>query len=79
MGGKIIYDVNGPVDFKEEDCVPIHMKKGDLLIMDGKFLHKSHDNLSKNSRYVFTWHVMDKESKWADDNWLSIDSINKTQ
>lgn len=41
------------------------MEKGDLLIMNGKLLHLSKDNLSKKSRYAYTWHTMEKKSKWS--------------
>jgi len=47
------------------------MKKGSLVIFPGHFVHKSHANLSDNSRYAYTWHLYDgKKSKWAKDNWL---------
>ena len=53
------------VDYKEEDFVPMEMEKGSLAIFYGRFLHKSEDNHSKQSRYAYTWHLMDNRSKWS--------------
>ena len=59
-----------PVDYKEEEFVPIEMKKGSLAVFFGKFLHKSTPNTSSKSRYAYTWHLTDESSKWSEANWL---------
>ena len=46
-------------DYKEEDFIPLEMEKGSLAIFTGRFLHKSNHNNSQNSRYAYTWHLMD--------------------
>jgi hypothetical protein len=51
------------------------MKKGDLLVLSGRILHKSNDNISKNSRYAYTWHTMEKQSKWFQGNWKNFEQI----
>lgn len=53
------------VDYKEEDFVPLEMEAGSLAVFTGRFLHKSKDNLSDESRYAYTWHLMDSSSKWS--------------
>ena len=46
------------------------MKAGSLIVFAGKFLHKSHENLSDVSRYAYAWHLVDKSSKFCPDNWI---------
>jgi ectoine hydroxylase-related dioxygenase (phytanoyl-CoA dioxygenase family) len=47
------------------------MNPGDLVIFDGKFVHKSGTNTSTKSRYAYTWHLFDSgKSKWVDGNWI---------
>jgi len=40
------------------------------LIFGGKFLHKSHRNLSDISRYAYIWNIVDRKSKWEPLNWI---------
>jgi ectoine hydroxylase-related dioxygenase (phytanoyl-CoA dioxygenase family) len=41
------------------------MDAGDLVIFNGRFIHKSLENLSEKSRYAYTWHLFDRGvSKW---------------
>lgn len=48
----------------------MQMEKGSLAVFPGRFVHKSHDNVSNKSRYAYTWHLMDSGSKWSPHNWL---------
>ena len=36
------------------------MKKGDLMVLDGKLVHKTNTNATKKTRYAYTWHTIDK-------------------
>ena len=67
------YEILKKPDYKDQDFVPIEMKKGDLMVLDGKLVHKTNTNATKKTRYAYTWHTIDKSSKWAEDNWLSYD------
>lgn len=69
------YDQIYEPDYKVEDFVPLEMEKGSLAIFTGKFLHMSEENTSEHSRYAYTWHLMDKRSKWSDENWLQRDEF----
>ena len=60
--GKPSYDIDGPIDFEEKDCVPVEMKKGDLMVFNGRLLHKSDENLGMKSRYAYTWHTIHRNS-----------------
>jgi hypothetical protein len=51
------------------------MSAGSLIAFKGKFLHKSHENLSDLSRYAYAWHLLDKNSKFSPDNWLKRASL----
>ena len=58
-------------DWKDEDFVPIEMKKGSVIIFPGHLIHKSYANTSEKSRYAYTWHLFDgAKSKWSPENWL---------
>lgn len=46
------------------------MKRGSLVFFHGKFLHKSNANSSSESRYAYTWHLKDGNTKWSSENWL---------
>lgn len=48
----------------------MEMKRGDLAIFAGRFLHKSDDNVSNKSRYAYTWHCFESDSKWSKANWI---------
>ena len=58
-------------NWKDEDFVPIEMKRGSLIVFPGHFVHKSHANISDQSRIAYTWHLYDgAKSKWSSENWL---------
>jgi phytanoyl-CoA hydroxylase len=60
-----------PSQTKDDEFVPLEMKKGSLVIFPGHFVHKSHQNFSEKSRFAYTWHLYDcRKSTWAKDNWL---------
>ena len=64
-------EVITPPQDKDEDHVPIEMKRGSLVIFPGHFVHKSYPNTSDKSRFAYTWHLYDcGKSKWSKDNWL---------
>ncbi|GAB6031487.1 Phytanoyl-CoA dioxygenase domain-containing protein 1 [Chamberlinius hualienensis] len=51
--------------------IPVPVKKGDLIVIHGKVVHKSEDNLSKRPRPIYTFHVMDKnEAYFSESNWI---------
>ena len=60
-----------------EDFVPMEMKRGDLAIFSGRFVHRSNANTSESSRYAYTWHMRDERTKWSPENWLQRQAFPK--
>jgi len=42
---------------------------GTLVVIHGNVLHKSEANRSLKSRYIYTFHVIEGDSKYDDKNW----------
>ena len=54
-----------------DDFVAGPVKKGSLVLIDGRVLHKSEENTSNRSRHIYTFHMYDAgKSKWSKENWL---------
>jgi len=54
----------------EDQLVPLEVKKGTLILLDGLLPHKSLANRSANSRHAYTLHLIDANTSYAPDNWL---------
>ncbi|KAL7634144.1 UNVERIFIED_CONTAM: hypothetical protein RMT77_015472 [Armadillidium vulgare] len=51
--------------------VSVPVKRGTLVLIDGQVDHMSAKNTSKNSRHIYTFHIIEKEGvKWDERNWL---------
>ncbi|KAJ5396943.1 Phytanoyl-CoA dioxygenase domain-containing protein 1 [Penicillium cosmopolitanum] len=61
--------VSGPSD---EDLEILDIKAGSLVLIHGNVLHKSEKNTSPNSRFAYTFHVIEGAEGWEYDrrNWL---------
>ncbi|KAL9595151.1 MAG: hypothetical protein Q9219_006607 [cf. Caloplaca sp. 3 TL-2023] len=73
-------DVKGakfPQEFEVEEKVEEEevytmgeVKAGTLVLIHGNLLHKSEKNLSKKSRFIYTFHVIEGENEYDERNWL---------
>lgn len=56
----------------EEDPEILDVKAGSLVLIHGNVLHKSEKNTSPNSRFAYTFHVIEGGEGWVYDerNWL---------
>lgn len=52
-------------EFRVEEC-----KAGSLVLIHGSVLHKSEQNRSHKSRYIYTFHVIEGTQEYDDKNWL---------
>ncbi len=52
------------------DLVPLEVKKGTLIVLDGLLPHLSRANTSARSRQAYTLHVTDAGSHYPAENWL---------
>jgi phytanoyl-CoA hydroxylase len=62
-----VYDDSAwPID----QLVPLEVKKGALIILNGLLPHMSLMNKSSKSRHAYTLHVIEADSRYPADNWL---------
>ena len=68
---KVVMEGQDPV-FEEKDWVMAPVKKGSLVLIHGKVMHRSFKNVSESSRNIITWHCVEggKGCKWSEKNWL---------
>jgi phytanoyl-CoA hydroxylase len=62
-----IYDSS---DWPLERLVPLEVKKGTLIVLNGLLPHLSYANRSEKSRHAYTLHVIDGECHYPEENWL---------
>jgi len=63
----------GAEELKVEDesrFVKAEVKAGTLVLIHGSVIHKSENNASPNSRYIYTFHVIEGNNHYPADNWL---------
>jgi phytanoyl-CoA hydroxylase len=54
----------------EEKLVPLEVRKGSLIILNGFLPHRSLENKSPKSRHAYTLHLISGNAKYPVDNWL---------
>ncbi|HEY6803113.1 MAG TPA: phytanoyl-CoA dioxygenase family protein [Pyrinomonadaceae bacterium] len=54
----------------EDELVPLEVKKGSLILLDGLLPHRSLENRSTKSRHAYTLHVIGGNTHYPTDNWL---------
>lgn len=54
----------------EEERVPAEARAGTLVVFDGRAPHLSAPNRSARSRHAYTLHVIDRECRYPEENWL---------
>jgi len=54
----------------EEKLVPLEVRKGSLIILNGLLPHRSLENKSSKSRHAYTLHLISGNAKYLPDNWL---------
>jgi len=54
----------------EEKLVPLEVRKGSLIILNGLLPHRSLENKSPKSRHAYTLHLIGGTTRYPADNWL---------
>ena len=54
----------------EEELIPMEVKKGSLIVLNGLLPHRSLENRSPKSRHAYTLHIISGDSRYPSDNWL---------
>ena len=68
--GGMKFDVFDPSPWPEEKLVPLEVRKGSLIILNGLLPHKSLANRSTKSRHAYTLHVISADCRYPETNWL---------
>lgn len=55
---------------RDDQVLPLEVKKGSLVVFNGLLPHFSAPNLSDKSRHAFTLHMTCATSQYAQENWL---------
>lgn len=56
-----------------DDAIPLEVKKGTCIILDGMLPHCSLPNTSDRSRHAYTLHAIDPTAHYPNENWLRRD------
>jgi phytanoyl-CoA hydroxylase len=54
----------------EEELIPLEVRKGSLIVLNGLLPHRSLENRSPKSRHAYTLHIISGDSHYPSDNWL---------
>jgi phytanoyl-CoA hydroxylase len=68
--GGMKFDIFDESPWPEERLVPLEVKQGSLIILNGLLPHKSLANRSSKSRHAYTLHVISADSRYPETNWL---------
>ena len=64
------FDVFDATPWPVDGLVPLEVRAGTLIVLDGFLPHLSRANRSPNSRHAYTLHVADARARYPADNWL---------
>lgn len=64
------FEVLDDVAWPLEKLVPLEVKKGALVVLNGLLPHMSRPNRSSKSRHAYTLHVIEGDCDYPEDNWL---------
>jgi phytanoyl-CoA hydroxylase len=56
--------------WQDDQLIPLEVRKGSLIVLDGLLPHLSKRNYSAKSRHAYTLHVIDGRCDYPPDNWL---------
>lgn len=54
----------------EEECVPLEVSQGSVIVFHGQFPHRSDPNRSDKSRQAYVLHLIEGACRYPPDNWL---------
>lgn len=69
-GTGTIFTGDEELKFDATQYVMSPVKAGTLVLIHGSVIHKSAPNYSKDSRYIYTFHVIEGNTNYPADNWL---------
>jgi phytanoyl-CoA hydroxylase len=69
-GGSMAFRNFDSTPWPEEKLVPLEVRKGTLIVLNGLLPHRSLENKSAKSRHAYTLHLISGKAKYPSDNWL---------
>ena len=72
--GRMAFEVYDPEPWPEHELVPLEVKKGSLILLNGLLPHRSFENRSPRSRPAYTLHLIHADAEYPADNWLQRSS-----
>lgn len=60
----------GALGNADEEYTIGEVKAGTLVLIHGNILHKSERNVSRKSRFIYTFHVIEGDERYDERNWL---------
>lgn len=69
-GGGTRFEIFDQNPWPQDELLPLEVRKGTLIILNGLLPHMSHANRSLKSRHAYTLHVMSGACHYPEDNWL---------
>jgi phytanoyl-CoA hydroxylase len=67
---RIFFEEYQQFDWQEEQCIPLEVKQGSMIVLHGRLPHKSNANCSNRSRHAYTLHAVDAAYPYPTTNWL---------
>ena len=68
--GPMKFDVYDEEPWPENELVPLEVRKGSLILLNGLLPHRSFENRSPRSRHAYTLHLIHADAHYPKDNWL---------
>ncbi|KTC87727.1 phytanoyl-CoA dioxygenase family protein [Legionella drozanskii] len=67
---RIFFEEYQQLNWQEEQCIPLEVKQGSMIVLHGRLPHKSNANCSNHSRHAYTLHAVDAVYPYPTTNWL---------
>ncbi len=68
--GRMTFETYDPEPWPEQEIVPLEVRKGSLILLNGLLPHRSFENRSSRSRHAYTLHLIHADAHYAAGNWL---------
>lgn len=68
--GTTYFEKYDETPWPENNAVPLEVKQGTLIVLHGLLPHRSHANLSPQSRHAYTLHLIEGDCHYPTENWL---------
>lgn len=76
IDGGTEFEVFDETPYSTEKMIPLEVKKGTCIVLDGLLPHMSLPNTSTKSRQAYTLHSISNSAIYPTDNWLQRDGLS---